>query len=99
MALNGIYFDQIASGTKLFEFRKRTPYWTKRIVGRHYTGLIITYGYPKAGDPERTMRFPYLGYEEREITHEHFGDKPVSVFAIRVGHAWRMEAGVPVCIS
>lgn len=96
LALNAVYFRQISSGDKVFEFRQRTAFWAKRIVGRSYTHVTVTSGYPKTGDAEKTLTFPYLGYEERSITHEHFGPDPVDVFAIRVGSAWRVEAGVPI---
>ncbi|EIM6243764.1 ASCH domain-containing protein, partial [Escherichia coli] len=46
--------------------------------------LIITKGYPKRKDFSRRIDVPYNGYEIKTITHPHFGDKPVKVFAIKV---------------
>ncbi|ELF7691695.1 ead/Ea22-like family protein [Escherichia coli] len=46
--------------------------------------LIITKGYPKRDDSSRRIDVPYDGYEIKTITHPHFGDKPVKVFAIKV---------------
>lgn len=46
--------------------------------------LIITKGYPKRDDFSRRIDVPYNGYEIKTITHPHFGDKPVKVFAIKV---------------
>ena len=59
-------------------------YWNKRLVNRKYDRLIITKGYPKRDDSSRRIDVPYEGYEIKTITHPHFGDKPVKVFAIKV---------------
>lgn len=84
VAVKGEYFDQAKAGIKTHEYRLKTPYWTKRLVGRHYDTFTMTKGYPKRGDKERTLTVPYRGYEEQTITHKHFGDKPVTVYAIRL---------------
>ncbi|MEC5010879.1 ASCH domain-containing protein, partial [Escherichia coli] len=49
-----------------------------------YDRLIITKGYPKRDDSSRRIDVPYGGYEVKTITHPHFGDKPVKVYAIKV---------------
>ena len=59
--------------TSIRPFRKAT-----------YDRLIITKGYPKRDDSSRRIDVPYGGYEIKTITHPHFGDKPVKVFAIKV---------------
>ncbi len=82
--VKGIYFDQIKAGMKPFEYRLRTPYWTKRLAWRTYDRVVLTRGYPKAGDTERRLELPWRGYEVQTITHPHFGPDPVQVFAIRV---------------
>ncbi|PKM47088.1 MAG: RNA-binding protein [Gammaproteobacteria bacterium HGW-Gammaproteobacteria-1] len=82
--LKGEYFDQIAAGTKLFEYRLRTGYWRRRLQGRSYQRVLVKKGYPRAGDQERIVERPWRGYEEQIITHPHFGSEPVEVFAIRV---------------
>ena len=84
--VNGVYFDQMLRGEKAEEFRVRTEYWRKRLVGRSYRNLVLTRGYPKGGGVDFVTRLtvPYRGYRETEITHEHFGSDPVKVFAIRV---------------
>jgi hypothetical protein len=84
------YFDQIKNGTKHFEYRLRTDYWKKRLSGRdrEYSGVQIHCGYPKKTDESRIIRRPWRGYYWlANFTHEHFGDKPVSVYAIRLGQA------------
>lgn len=84
IALNSQYFDEIKSGEKTEEFRLCTDYWEKRLVDREYEYLILTKGYPKKDDVIRKMHFKYDGYAIKEITHPHFGKKPVLVYAIRI---------------
>ncbi|NVD91215.1 ASCH domain-containing protein [Escherichia coli] len=66
------------------DYRLCNDYWNKRIMFREYDRLIITKGYPKRDDSSRRIDVPYGGYEIKTITHPHFGDKPVKVFAIKV---------------
>lgn len=82
--LKAEYFDQIASGTKHFEYRLRTPYWTKRLVGKHFDQVHIKKGYPSASDATRVLIRPWRGLELQTIAHPHFGPDPVEVYAIRV---------------
>jgi len=84
IAVKAEYFDQIKAGIKLEEFRLKTDYWHKRLVGRTYRNVVITKGYPKRDDASRRLVFPWRGYVERSITHKHFGADTVEVFAIRV---------------
>lgn len=81
--LNGEYFDEIQRGEKTEEYRLCTAYWIKRLVGRDYNHIIFTRGYPKRDDESRRMYFKYGGYTMKTITHKHFGDEPVEVFAIQ----------------
>ena len=87
LAVKGVYFDQIKAGTKTEEYRLCTMYWNKRLSGRRYDQVTITKGYPSRDDAERRMTFPWRGFVIKGITHEHFGPKPVAVFAIKVGAA------------
>lgn len=84
--VNGVYFDQIAAGTKSEEYRLVTPFWVKRIEGRRYDRVVLTRGYPKGGGVEGITRLerPWGGYVRRVLTHPHFGPDPVEVFAINV---------------
>lgn len=84
LPVKGIYFDQIKAGTKPDEFRLCTPYWKKRLEGRHYDRVEVTKGYPKRDDAERRVNLPYRGYVQTAITHPHFGANPVEVYAINV---------------
>lgn len=84
LPLKAVYFNQIKAGTKPKEFRLVNEYWAKRLIGRAYTRVVLTLGYPKADDTERRISCPWQGYTIETITHEHFGPDPVRVFAINV---------------
>ena len=85
--LKGEYFDQIADGVKQYEYRLCNNYWKKRLVGRHYDGIVIKRGYPKRGDANKAIRRPWCGYELQTVIHPYFGPNRVWVFAIRVNSA------------
>lgn len=87
--VNGIYFDQIASGEKREEYRLVTSYWIKRLRNRVYDRVVLTRGYPKGGGVEGVTRLTrqYRGEMIRIITHPHFGPDPVEVYAIDVSEA------------
>lgn len=84
LPLKAVYFHEIKSGAKTLEYRLRTQYWEKRLVGREYDEIHIKLGYPKSDDYERIIIRPWKGFLKQTIQHEHFGDKPVDVFAIIV---------------
>ena len=88
LALKAEYFRAIRDGTKTEEYRLVTDYWTRRlrVPADHYESIVLTEGYPKRGDPERTLELPWRGYTRKTITHPHFGPDPVEVFAIDVAH-------------
>lgn len=91
LPLKGEYFDAIRAGTKLKEYRLVNDYWSKRLIGRCYSRIVLTKGYPKAGDSERRLTRAWRGYEIETITHPHFGPDPVMVFAIDVTAALARE--------
>ncbi len=83
--LKSEYFYQIKLGHKIYEFRLQNAYWTKRLVNRAYDQIQIKNGYPRKNDWENIEVRPWRGFEVFEdFKHEHFGAKPVNVFAIRV---------------
>ena len=41
------YFDAILNGEKTIEYREITPYWSKRLEGRHYDVIQFRNGYAK----------------------------------------------------
>lgn len=92
LALNGEYFDAIKAGTKLEEYRLVTPYWRKRLEDRSYDRIELTRGYPAREDRSRRLTLPWRGCRVTTITHAHFGNEPVEVFAIAVADLSRPEA-------
>lgn len=78
------YFDAIRNGDKTEEYRLRNEFWTKRIIGKKFDRVILTLGYPKADDASRRIICPWRSYVIKTITHPHFDNKPVEVFAIQV---------------
>jgi hypothetical protein len=86
LAVKREYFDQIKTGEKTEEFRLYNEYWINRIINKKksYNRVVITLGYPNKEDFSRRLTFPYIGYTIKEISHKHFGDDPVKVFAIKL---------------
>jgi hypothetical protein len=84
LPLNAKYFNQIKSGTKTEEYRLCNAYWRKRIEGKTYDRIVLTLGYPKKDDTDRRLVLPWKGYTKLTITHPHFGENPVAVYAIAV---------------
>ena len=82
--LKGEYFSQVKAGTKPKEYRLCTPYWAKRLIDRQYDGILVKHAYPRAGDKDKIVERPWLGFTVETITHKHFGANPVEVFAIQV---------------
>lgn len=76
------YFFGIKNGDKPFEFRLNNPYWQKRLIDRDYEQVWFKLGYPKADDKEKIVKREYLGFERQDISHKHFGEDEVGVFAI-----------------
>lgn len=85
LPLKSEYFDAIKAGTKTEEYRLFNAYWSKRLLGRLYDGIVLTKGYPRSDDTERRLYRPWRSYRIITITHPHFGSAPVEVFAINVG--------------
>ena len=54
------YFDAILNGEKTIEYRDITPYWSKRLEGRHYDVIQFRNGYAKDAP---TMLVEYEGYD------------------------------------
>lgn len=87
LPIKGKYFRQIVAGEKLEEYRLATPYWARRLEGRSYDRIEITLGYPKRDDKARRAVRIWNDYTVKQITHEHFGPDPVTVYAIDVSEA------------
>ena len=54
------YFNQILKGEKTTEYREVTPYWSKRLEGRHYDVIKFRNGYRKNA-PEMLVEFKGMG--------------------------------------
>ena len=74
------YFEAVKRGEKTFEFRLANDYWTKRLVGKSYDGIVYYNAY-KPG-VENRMEFPWRGCHSVRLKHKHFGDQMVECFAI-----------------
>lgn len=86
------YFDAIKAGTKIYEYRLITPYWAKRIENRHYINVVLKCGYPSKDDQEKIITRPFVGWHKETITHPHFGDEPVDVYAIQISERIKEDA-------
>jgi len=69
------YFDQILKGEKTTEYREVTPYWSKRLEGRHYDVIQFRNGYAKVA-PTMTVEFKGMGIVTFQTT---------STYAIELG--------------
>ena len=69
------FFRQIADKTKRIEYRDQTPYWKKRLEGRHYDLIRFRNGYSKDA-PEMDVEF--LGLRR-------YGKGKDAYYAIRLG--------------
>ena len=65
--LKAEYFDQIADGSKTHEYRLCTPFWEKRLAGKTFDRIEVKKGYPKRGDPDRTIVKPWRGLEQGDF--------------------------------
>lgn len=83
LAVKKEYFEQIKTGSKTEEYREVKEYWTKRLH-KKYDKVQITLGYPSSEEKQKILNFKYNGWEIKKITHKQFGDKPISVYAIKL---------------
>lgn len=75
------FFDQIAVGTKLHEYRERKEYWASRLEGRDYDTVVFRNGY---GPDVPEMEVEFKGV--RKTTRK--GDP---IYAIKLGKVLRIE--------
>ena len=85
LSLKAEYFNAIKAGTKLEEFRLRTPFWRKRLEGRTFEHVVLTLGYPARDRSDRRLVLPWRGMRVTTIKHPHFGDGYFEVYAIALG--------------
>ena len=77
------YWEQIRGGSKLWEYRKVTDYWDKRLA-KKYDEIHLLSGYPKKGNTSRRLVRKWYSPHICRITHDEFGPEPVLVYAIDV---------------
>ena len=75
------YFDQILKGEKTTEYREVTPYWSKRLEGRHYDVIQFRNGYAKVA-PAMIVEFKGMGIDN---------DVQGSRYAIQLGKILEAE--------
>ena len=59
------YFDQILKKEKTIEYRDITPYWSKRLEGRHYDVIKFRNGYRKDA-PEMVVEYKGMYISDSE---------------------------------
>ena len=59
------YFDQILKKEKIIEYRDITPYWSKRLEGRHYDVIKFRNGYRKDA-PEMVVEYKGMYISDSE---------------------------------
>ena len=75
------YFNQILKGEKTTEYREVTPYWSKRLEGRHYDVIQFRNGYAKVA-PMMIVEFKGMGIDD---------DVQGSRYAIQLGKILETE--------
>lgn len=73
------WYDMISSGQKREEYRAITPYWTKRLMVKHYDTVTFHYGYTN-----RTMTYTIIDITEG-IGVPQWGAENERVYIIRLG--------------
>lgn len=79
------YFEAMKAGIKTEEYRLKTPYWQKRLEGKHFDYVEVCLGYPKADDHERRLTFECKGIKTALVSHPIWANEPKFVYAIQLG--------------
>ena len=75
------WFAAIAAQTKRIEYRAQTPYWKKRLEGRHYDAIQFRNGYATKA-PEMLVEFRGL---------RRYGTGRNAYYAIRLGRILKIK--------
>ena len=75
------FFAQIAAGEKRVEYRAQTPYWRRRLEGRHYDVIQFRNGYATKA-PEMQVEFRGL---------RRYGKGRSAYYAIRLGRVLKIK--------
>lgn len=84
LAIEGEYFQAILDGDKTEEYRLQNAYWARRLEGKEFDKLILTWGYPSKTDGKRRIEMPWAGVKKKWMAHKHFGSEAVEVYAIQI---------------
>jgi hypothetical protein len=79
------WFAAIAAKTKRIEYRAQTPYWKKRLEGRHYDVIQFRNGYATKAS-EMLVQFGGL---------RRYGKGCNAYYAIRLGHILKIKRWSP----
>ncbi len=85
LTLKREYFAQIAKKQKRTEYRKRKPYWRKRLEGRKFEAILFRNGYGK-NVPEMLVEFRGLS---------RVGKGRGAEYAIRLGRILKIKRWKP----
>ena len=69
LRLKRCWFDAIAGGYKVDEYRKATEYWRKRIEGKSYNSILFKNGY---GQERPGMRVNYTGWSRQTVDGQEY---------------------------
>jgi hypothetical protein len=75
------FFAAIANRTKRIEYRFMTPYWQRRLEGRHYDAILFRNGYASKA-PEMLVQFCGL---------RRYGQANNPHYAIRLGRILKIK--------
>jgi hypothetical protein len=82
------YWEDIRDGGKIYEFRRVTHFWRKRLQGVRYDEIHLCLGYPKYGDDSRILKRKWRAAPAIvSMKHKEFGPDYVDVFCIDVSEA------------
>jgi len=76
------YFDAIMIGEKKYEYRLASK-WLNKLKKNKYDFISLYRGYQKV-NKKTLLTVPYLGFHIEKIKHVHFGEKYVSVCALKI---------------
>ena len=79
------WFAAIAARSKRIEYRDQTPYWKKRLEGRHYDVIQFRNGYA-TNAPEMLVKFRGL---------RRYGKERNAYFAIQLGRILKIKRWKP----
>ena len=81
LVLHREWFAAIAAGTKKTEYRDHTPYWRRRLEGRHYDLIRFRNGY--------ATNAPVMLVEFRGLRRDGPGRN--AAYAIRLGRILKLQ--------